>query len=99
MSTLGARVTRLEDARLLTRGGTYVDDLRVPELDGAAWVTFVRSTHAHARITGIDAGTARGAPGVVAVLTARDIDDLPPLRQSRCSPPTGSGTSASQWQS
>ena len=80
MSTLGARVTRLEDARLLTRGGTYVDDLRVPELDGAAWVTFVRSTHAHARITGIDAGTARGAPGVVAVLTARDIDDLPPLR-------------------
>jgi aerobic carbon-monoxide dehydrogenase large subunit len=77
MSILGARVTRLEDARLLTQGGTYVDDLRVPELHGAFLVTFVRSTHAHARITGIDAAAARRAPGVVAVLTARDIDDLP----------------------
>ncbi len=43
MSILGTRVVRIEDPRLLTAGGTYVDDLRVPELAGAARVTFVRS--------------------------------------------------------
>jgi CO/xanthine dehydrogenase Mo-binding subunit len=55
MSILGTRVLRTEDPRLLTAGGTYVDDLRVPELAGAARVTFVRSPLAHARITGSDA--------------------------------------------
>src|ERR1017187_1018136 len=78
MSILGTRVVRTEDPRLLTVGGTYVDDLRVPELAGAAQVTFVRSPMAHALITGIDASAARAAPGVVAVLTYRDINDIPP---------------------
>src|SRR5207247_6172603 len=44
---------------------------------------FVRSPYAHARITGIDAGAARGVPGVVAVYTAADLPfggvDLPLL--------------------
>ena len=44
MSILGTRVIRTEDPRLLTAGGVYVDDLREPELDGAARATFVRST-------------------------------------------------------
>src|SRR3984893_5554807 len=78
MSILGTRVIRTEDPRLLTTGGVYVDDLRTPELDGAARVTFVRSPLAHARITGIDTSAARDAPGVVAVLTYRDINDIPP---------------------
>ncbi|HET9894085.1 MAG TPA: xanthine dehydrogenase family protein molybdopterin-binding subunit [Streptosporangiaceae bacterium] len=78
MSILGTRVVRTEDPKLLTVGGTYVDDLRVPELREAARVTFVRSPIAHARITGIDVELARRAPGVVAVLTAADMDDLPP---------------------
>ena len=78
MSILGTRVVRTEDPRLLTAGGTYVDDLRVPELADAARVTFVRSPIAHALISGIDTSAAREAPGVVAVLTARDLDDLPP---------------------
>jgi len=78
MSILGTRVVRTEDPRLLTVGGTYVDDLRVPELEDAARVTFVRSPVAHARIAGIDAAAAREAPGVAAVLTARDLGDLPP---------------------
>ena len=43
MSILGTRVVRTEDPRLLTAGGSYTDDLRVPELAGAARVTFVRS--------------------------------------------------------
>ncbi len=78
MSILGTRVMRTEDPRLLTLGGTYVDDLRVPELAEASRVTFVRSPVAHALITGIDVSAARQAPGVVAVLTAQDTDDLPP---------------------
>jgi aerobic carbon-monoxide dehydrogenase large subunit len=74
---LGRRVLRLEDRRLLTVGGTYVDDLRVPELTRAAHVTFVRSPCAHALINGIDASAALAEPGVVAVLTAEDAAGLP----------------------
>jgi aerobic carbon-monoxide dehydrogenase large subunit len=73
MSILGTRVVRTEDPRLLTAGGTYVDDLRVPELDGAVQATFVRSPLAHALITGIDTSAARDEPGVLAVLTAQDL--------------------------
>jgi carbon-monoxide dehydrogenase large subunit len=71
-------VVRTEDPQLLTAGGTYVDDLRVPELATAARATFVRSPIAHALITGIDASAAREARGVVAVLTVADMNDLPP---------------------
>src|SRR5215467_2438157 len=78
MSILGTRVVRIEDPRLLTAGGTYVDDLRVPQLTGAARVTFVRSHHGHALIKGIDTSAALAAPGVVAVLTYADINDIPP---------------------
>jgi carbon-monoxide dehydrogenase large subunit len=78
VSIMGTRVVRTEDPRLLTAGGAYVDDVRTPELAGAARVTFVRSPLGHARITGIDTSAALAAPGVVAVLTVADIDDLPP---------------------
>src|SRR5271166_5011366 len=73
MSILGTRVVRTEDPRLLTAGGTYVDDLRVPELEGAVQATFVRSPLAHALITDIDTSAARDEPAVLAVLTARDL--------------------------
>jgi aerobic carbon-monoxide dehydrogenase large subunit len=89
MSIMGTRVIRTEDPRLLTAGGVYVDDLRTPELDLAARVTFVRSPFAHARITGIDASEALGEPGVVAVLTVRDMDDLGPPP-----PPAAEGSEA-----
>jgi len=72
MSIMGTRVLRTEDPRLLTSGGVYTDDLRLPELTGAAYVTIVRSPVAHALITRIDASTAVAQPGVVAVLTAAD---------------------------
>ena len=62
MSILGTRVIRTEDPRLLTSGGVYVDDLREPDLAGAVRATFVRSTVAHALITGIDATAALEAP-------------------------------------
>src|SRR5437867_7931395 len=36
------------------------------------------SAHAHALLTGVDASAALAAPGVVAVLTYQDINDIPP---------------------
>jgi aerobic carbon-monoxide dehydrogenase large subunit len=72
-SILGNRVRRVEDPRLLTTGGTYVEDLELP---GAAWLAYVRSPEAHARITGIDASDAKVAPGVLAIFTGDDLADL-----------------------
>ncbi|MEJ3654067.1 molybdopterin cofactor-binding domain-containing protein [Actinomycetes bacterium KLBMP 9759] len=48
----------------------YPSDLRP---DGALWVAAVRAPHPHATITGVDTAAALAAPGVVAVLTARDV--------------------------
>src|SRR6478609_1199686 len=74
-SILGNRVLRKEDPKFLTVGGKYVDDLAdEPRLAGAAFVTYVRSTVAHGTITGIDASAALDLPGVIAVLTAEDLD-------------------------
>jgi carbon-monoxide dehydrogenase large subunit len=71
MSILGNRVLRREDAKLLTSGGEYVADLSLP---GCAWVTFVRSTVAHGRITSLDVKEVRSAPGVIEVFTGDDLD-------------------------
>jgi carbon-monoxide dehydrogenase large subunit len=71
MSILGNRVLRREDPALLTSGGTYVDDLDLPD---AAFVTYVRSTVAHARITETDVSEALTMPGVLAVVTAADLE-------------------------
>ncbi len=77
MSILGTRVLRREDPAFLTVGGTYVADVRDPVLDGAAYVTYVRSEMAHALIRSIDAAAATAMPGVVAVFTAADLDTPP----------------------
>ena len=70
---------RREDARFVTGQGAYLDDLKVT---GLARAVVLRSPHAHARIKSIDAKAARGAPGVLAVLTAAEAaaDGLKPLR-------------------
>src|SRR5581483_4637465 len=79
MSILGTRVARVEDPRFLTAGGTYLADLKDPLLDGALYVTFVRSTLAHGTIT-VDTSEAAGAPGVKGIFTHADLDigPLPP---------------------
>jgi carbon-monoxide dehydrogenase large subunit len=72
-SILGNRVARVEDPRLLTAGGTYVEDIRLP---GAAWLTYVRSSVAHADIIAIDLSEAKAVPGVVAIFTGDDLAEL-----------------------
>ena len=77
-SILGNRVLRKEDPKFLTTGGVYVDDMvDEPLLDGALHVTYVRSSVAHATITSIDTSEALASPGVVAVLTSKDLDLQP----------------------
>lgn len=61
---------RTEDRRLLTGHGRYIDDIAIP---GALHACFVRSPHAHARIVSIDERAARALPGVVAVVTGREL--------------------------
>jgi carbon-monoxide dehydrogenase large subunit len=70
---VGTKVKRVEDPRLLTGRGRYVDDVVVRGMLHAA---FTRSPHAHARIARVDAGPARRVPGVVAVFTGRDMEAL-----------------------
>lgn len=67
----GTRVPRVEDSRLLTGHGTYVDDVMRP---GMLHACFVRSPFAHARINSIDTSGALSLPGVHAVFTAADLN-------------------------
>jgi carbon-monoxide dehydrogenase large subunit len=73
MSILGARVLRTEDPAFLTTGAVYTEDVQDERLTDAGYVHFVRSTIAHARIIGIDAGAAKEADGVIAVYTGEDL--------------------------
>jgi carbon-monoxide dehydrogenase large subunit len=67
---IGQSVRRLEDPRLIQGLGRYSDDVVLPR---EAHAVLVRSPHAHARLRAIDAGAARQAPGVLAVLTAAEL--------------------------
>ena len=71
----GQPVKRLEDQRLLTGKGQFIDDK--PE-EGALWLYVLRSPHAHARIKSIDTKAALDMAGVEAVYTGADLvkDDI-----------------------
>jgi carbon-monoxide dehydrogenase large subunit len=68
---IGAPIRRVEDLRLMTGAGRYVDDIQLP---GLLHLVVLRSPYPKARIISIDASAAREMPGVVAVLTGADID-------------------------
>ena len=67
---IGARVARKEDKRFVTGAGRFVDDMVVPGMKHAA---FVRSPHAHADIKKVDVRKAQAMPGVIGVLTGREL--------------------------
>jgi aerobic carbon-monoxide dehydrogenase large subunit len=69
-SYIGKTVPRPNLDRLMQGRGLYVSDMELPRM---AHVVFVRSPHAHARIRSIDAGAARRMPGVVAVVTGKEL--------------------------
>jgi aerobic carbon-monoxide dehydrogenase large subunit len=68
---MGHSVKRKEDPRFIQGKGTYVDDIRLP---GMVYLDIVRSPYAHARITGINAEAALALPGVLAVITGKDLE-------------------------
>jgi len=66
----GQRIRRVEDPRLLSGRGRYLDDLGQDALE----VAFVRSPHAHARVLDIDVSAALEVVGLVAIFTYDDLD-------------------------
>ncbi len=70
---MGCKRKRVEDARFTQGKGNYVDDIK---LDGMLAGDFVRSPYAHARVVSIDTSAALEVPGVLAVLTAADLEPL-----------------------
>jgi aerobic carbon-monoxide dehydrogenase large subunit len=72
-SYIGRSVPRPNLDRLTQGRGQYVSDLVLPRM---VHVAFLRSPHAHARIKGIEAGHAKSAPGVVAVVTGAELANV-----------------------
>ncbi|MGN6300082.1 MAG: aerobic carbon-monoxide dehydrogenase large subunit [Angustibacter sp.] len=79
----GEKVARVEDPRLLTGGGRYLDDLG----RGALAAAFVRSPHAHARVVDVDVTGALDIEGVVAIYTYEDLAEADAAEGTRVSEP------------
>ncbi len=69
---LGKARLRKEDGRLITGQTNWTDNITLP---GMLHIAFLRSPHAHARITRVDVSGARGAPGVIAAYSGADFAD------------------------
>jgi carbon-monoxide dehydrogenase large subunit len=68
-----ARQPRLEDDALVRGQGRFVADVSLP---GQAYACFLRSPHAFARIAAIDTQAAAQSPGIVGILTGKDLGDV-----------------------
>ena len=68
---MGHSVKRKEDPRFIRGAGEYIDDINLP---GQLWLDIVRSPYAHAKILNIDASEALKIPGVLAVITGKDLE-------------------------
>ncbi len=73
-SILGAAVKRVEDPRLLTGAGSYMEDIHV---EGALWMLPVRSTVPHAELKHVEVDAAEAVTGVVKVYVAGELDVNP----------------------
>jgi len=76
MSLIGKSVRRLEDRPLLTGAGRFAADVKFPDM---LCMRVVRSPVAFGRLTGFDLGEALAHPGTVAIWTAADVADIPPI--------------------
>ena len=73
---------RVEDGRLLTGKGRFVDDFK---LDGQAYMGIVRSRYAHAKIKGVDFSKAQASPDFISSLTGDDLlkEGVSPISQNQ----------------
>ncbi len=67
---VGAVVPRKEEDRLLRGRGKFADDIKVRAM---AYLRFVRSPYAHARIMSVDTSAAELLPGVVCTITGKEV--------------------------
>lgn len=67
---VGQRLRRKEDARLVRGRGHFVDDEQSADM---LHMGFVRSPYAHAKITSIDVSAAQELPGVVLIMTGKEV--------------------------
>lgn len=72
-SVIGKKVRRRDAMDKVTGQAEYTADLRLP---GMLYGRVLRSEYAHARLKGIDCTAALKAPGVITVLTAKDIPGI-----------------------
>ncbi|WP_299692217.1 xanthine dehydrogenase family protein molybdopterin-binding subunit [uncultured Tateyamaria sp.] len=84
LTWIGQSIKRVEDPRILTGNGGYIDDLKMP---GMAHAAMVSSPHAHARIVSIDTSKAKALPGVIGVYTGEDLAGVVDPCPSFASPP------------
>ncbi len=68
---VGQPVPRTEDPRLLTGGGQFTDDVGA---ENTAEGHLLRSPFAHAELHDLNLAEASAAPGVLLILTARDLE-------------------------
>lgn len=68
---VGQSVSRKEDPRLITGRGRYTDDINLPN---QAYAVFLRSPLAHGMVKRLDVAGAKASPGVLAVVTAVDLE-------------------------
>jgi aerobic carbon-monoxide dehydrogenase large subunit len=73
---VGRSVARLEDGPLVVGQGRFAADISFAQ---QLHMRVVRSAHAHGRIITIDSAEARATAGVIAVWTAADVADIPPI--------------------
>ncbi|HEX4411416.1 MAG TPA: xanthine dehydrogenase family protein molybdopterin-binding subunit [Xanthobacteraceae bacterium] len=73
---IGVSVTRVEDRPLVTGQGRFAGDVAFPH---QLYMRIVRSPYAHGELKGVDTTAARAVKGVIAIWTAADIADLPPI--------------------
>ena len=76
-------MTRLEDRRLLTGAGSYIDDVKLP---GISTMAILRSPYAHARIRSVELESARAVEGVIDAFCAADLDAQLPVIPLRLAP-------------
>jgi 2-furoyl-CoA dehydrogenase large subunit len=74
MTWVGKPLKRIEDEALLRGRGRFIDDM--DPVPGAYHAAVVRSLYASALITGIDTSAALASPGVLGVVTGRDVADM-----------------------
>src|SRR4051812_32007803 len=72
-SYIGKTVPRPNLDRLMQGRGLYVSDIELPRM---AHVVFLRSPYAHAKINGIDASAAKQMPGVIAVVSGKELSTV-----------------------